>query len=835
MKKLIISIFIVITVSIFNPAASAQIIPTINDTAITEFGIYTPYSVSVTPQVTPYTIQPGLTNVAIAPALHLTDQAKEKLVLNGFVVGSGKVLQMYDLYYQAQNDKIPLFITSDAVLHTFHILYDYTLRMLEVNEFYDDVNILTDLLLAKANEYLEGETDTQIQEVLTKNLAFLYVAKILFDKRFDPGPGVPAVVDSLISAELNHIYTTQTIMPSPIFGYEEDYSQYIPRGHYTRNETLQQYFQGMMWYGRMMFRLKPNEDDKVNAEGKKETLQALYLIKALMESQIDNEEAKDLWKKVYYPTVFFVGKTDDLSFDDYLPVIQEVYGKSITSLSLTELASEASLGDFVERALTLRNPLINSSVVDDWEDFQTVTKGFHLMGQRFIPDSYMFHKLTHSDVSGRLFPKGLDVFAVLGSEEAQSILVDYYNQAANYPDYLPAIAELKDFFSNHEEQAWAQNLYWNWLYTLDPLLWVKGNGYPFFMRNTAWLKKDLYTALGSWAELRHDTILYAKQSYTERVSIITVDPTKGYVEPNPHLFARLAALANFMRDGLTSKDLALDIFDRKLRDFEDLLISLKTIAEKELVNLTPTDEEYNLILSFPGKIEELNSFPPEISGQIANDTDEKMAVIADVHTDVNSMQVLEEGVGYPLPIYVVCSIGQNLVVTQGAIFSYYEFTHPLNDRLNDEAWQVMLTHDPSPEKPGWTDSFRDVTLNEYTGEYRHTQKGEIITGVEEPHDPQTQLPSTMLMQNAPNPANPQTTIRYFLAPGGTHHVTLTIFNIMGQVVRQLVNAYQQGDKLYTAVWDGKDNHSIKVSSGIYFYNLKTNSGFTKTRKMLFIK
>ena len=88
---------------------------------------------------------------------------------------------------------------------------------------------------------------------------------------------------------------------------------------------------------------------------------------------------------------------------------------------------------------------------------------------------------------------------------------------ARYRAYLAAPIPAAD---------WAQNLYWNWLYTLLPLLEPKGEGWPVFMQNQAWTDKSLNTALGSWAELRHDTILYAKQSETEK-SIPPVPPVES--------------------------------------------------------------------------------------------------------------------------------------------------------------------------------------------------------------------------------------------------------------------------------------------------------------------
>ena len=89
--------------------------------------------------------------------------------------------------------------------------------------------------------------------------------------------------------------------------------------------------------------------------------------------------------------------------------------------------------------------------------------------------------------------------------------------------------------------------------------------------------------------------------------------------------------------------------------------------------------------------------------EITSATDESMAVVADVRTDLNSpAEVLEEGVGDAFTIYVLVPSGAGLVLTQGAVFSYYEFKQPLSDRLTDEAWQAM---DPKPNRPVWTASF----------------------------------------------------------------------------------------------------------------------------------
>ncbi len=85
-----------------------------------------------------------------------------------------------------------------------------------------------------------------------------------------------------------------------------------------------------------------------------------------------------------------------------------------------------------------------------------------------------------------------------------------------------------------------------------------------------------------------------------------------------------------------------------------------------------------------------------------------------------------------------------------------------------------------------------------------------------------------LLQNFPNPFNPQTSITYGLPEGA--NVRVTIHNILGQRVRILVDSYQEpGFK--NVVWDGADENGRQVSSGLYFYRLEAGE-FIAVRKMM---
>jgi hypothetical protein len=180
------------------------------------------------------------------------------------------------------------------------------------------------------------------------------------------------------------------------------------------------------------------------------------------------------------------------------------------------------------------------------------------------------------------------------------------------------------------------------------------------------------------------------------------------VEPNPHLYARLAALARFMRIGLGGRGLLFGECEDKLMRLESLLLFLKMISEKELINRQLTIAEYECLCNFGGIIEELVTFPPEEDNQLREESDEMMAVIADVHTDPNKGQCLEEGVGLPLEVYVLVGVKGEIQITIGAMFSYYEFTQPISERLTDEAWRDMQTSSNPKPMPPWTATFIDT-------------------------------------------------------------------------------------------------------------------------------
>jgi len=102
------------------------------------------------------------------------------------------------------------------------------------------------------------------------------------------------------------------------------------------------------------------------------------------------------------------------------------------------------------------------------------------------------------------------------------------------------------------------------------------------------------------------------------------------------------------------------------------------------------------------------------------------------------------------------------------------------------------------------------------------------TGVDDP----VLAEDFILLSNYPNPFNPVTTISYSLRTSGD--IKLSIYDLLGQEVTTLINAHRNGGQVYQVIWDGRNNHSQPLPSGIYFTRLSTSEQ-TLTKKITLLK
>jgi len=653
-----------------------------------------------------YSLPVDLNAVQGMDTVELTAQARALLSQNGFVVlppNPGEFREFYQIYEAHRYEQDNIFVTTDSIYHVYHLLFDKMLRDLERDYFIADLGSLTSAMLSASYQQYQSLRGTSLEEPALRNVAFFAVAAQLLGLP-DAAPGEAA---ELVNAELGLINAAGGAQISPIWDRPdlapddkliEDYSQYKPRGHYTRSEELKKYFRAMMWYGRLTFRL----NDAF------ETRRALLLTQVLRSaSAADGAPAVQLWENIYDPTVFIVGKADDLGYHEYGALMDSVFGADAAPQAL---ADEAKFAQFMEETKNLPPPQINSMWVWIWQDQEQVTKGFRFMGQRFTLDEYVFGQLiwrrvgTQADPRG--LPKGLDFFAAMGSGEAYTILDDMGE--THYENYDTQMTKVKTEVATLGLDSWTQNLYWSWLYALQPIIAVKDARYPAFMQTQAWARKDLQTALSSWTELKHDTILYAKQVMAELGGGGAEQPPHGYVEPNPEAYARLLALAQMTENGLQARSLLSDLTKRNLDNLIEELTFLKTASEKELAGTALTEDEYWHILYWGGVLEQFTLAAADTTGDLDRDlSDQKAALIADVATGpspTGGLVALEEAIGQPTWIYVVLP-DQPWRIAVGAVYSYYEFPVPAANRMTDEEWQAQIEAGANPPHPDWTSLF----------------------------------------------------------------------------------------------------------------------------------
>lgn len=657
-------------------------------------------SENISPAADSYTLEKDLSNVDNLWQFYLDDKMTELLAKNGFVVREEAGREFFDLYERNRYNMIPNFVTVDSLMHTYHVYFAYLLKNIEKEYLADQVRQLGIKMLEDSKEQYVQLKGSEWESAVVRNVAFFTVGAKLLDDTVQ----IEDYVSDIVESELSRIETAQGIMISGITDDEEDYSQYKPRGYYEGDSDLEAYFKAMMWYGRMHFKQEKEDLDR----------SALLITKALD----SDSEAYELWQSVYSVTSFFAGASDDNGVCEYAPLIRAAYGENAKVTDL--IGNGDAFLDYRTNTAALPVPQTNSIPIEDGEE--NVIPGFRFMGQRFSIDAMVMQKLIYSNVQSnsagekRMLPDVLDVPAALGSDVALNLLKE--NGVEDYPGYMENMVKLRGGINEADDSLWNASLYASWIQTLRPLLEKKGEGYPMFMQNEEWAKKNLECFAGSYTELKHDTVLYSKQVMAEMGGGMEEEPDdRGYVEPEPVVYERFASLAEQTAQGLKKYQMLSDADENNLVKLEELALRLQTISNKELQNETLTDEEYDLIRTYGGNIEHFWYDAMRANANYDNIFSEEYpaALVVDIATDPNG-SVLEAATGDPSQIIVAVQVDGKIKLASGSVYTFYQFEQPLNDRLTDTQWRVMMGIEANDDmeyqkttdikQPAWTDSYR---------------------------------------------------------------------------------------------------------------------------------
>jgi hypothetical protein len=594
---------------------------------------------------------------------------------------------------------LPVLITTDALLHSVYLSYDNILAELEETLLAGSLESILSASYDYAGKVYGPEQHGKDVLELTGTALFL-----LNRNRGD------VEKTASIATHLKDI-DDQLMRGTRIFGQDTniDYSQFKPRGHYTRTPKLAAYFQAMMWLSRadLSFDLRAQAPGKTDPKFTRMKKDALTLWDCVI-----NSGSYPAWLEFNRYVEYLVGMSDGLNMKGMGSVAQGLGVKGVPeflkAFPEARFDSVVKAGSYGAQAILSQAKTFDAGAADP--DLSPI---FSFMPQRFILDSYTFSQAVFP-ITGELMPSSLQISFALGDN---SSAVDAPEPTGaigpkNLPGILGAQRALYDGIS---AEGWQSNMYTSWLAFLRKLNGAETNpkAAPAF-RSPAWRKKMRNTQLASWAQLRHNTILYAKQSYTGG---ITCSFPKAYVEPYPEFFAAVAAYA---RIGAATFKAGRPAVASYFAELESICGKLKEAAERTSLGQSPTEAQAIWLTSA------LQSKPPMGCGgsrvydgwfmdlfykpkaDLEYSTD---YTIADVHThpadDAGPDMVLHVASGEINLAAVAVQEDSCVTLYVGPVGSFYEVNRTGTlERYNDEEWTAAIKAGTAiVKRPAWAESF----------------------------------------------------------------------------------------------------------------------------------
>ncbi len=761
----------------------------------------------------------------------LTRYEKELLSKHGFMVTERLKYKTYgDMMLDVYQKDLPLFITTDAILHAFHMSYDIILMNVEQYAIIPKLKNLLNNLNGKLPELVSKYSSNEKMLQSLKDVdVYLNVASKLIDRPVQPYyPDNSTFINNLLNL-IEHGEISEAKLFSESWK-DIDFSQFKPRGHYTKSEELKQYFKTMMWFGRIELYLsapKSTLSQTSEADIRRQTLDA-----ALISELFELADAYQHYEEIENTIKSFVGEQDNVTLDNFNDVLN-----SANISSADELLDSANMQSF--RDILAAKPFASQKILSQIlfhdptsPDSIQPASGFLLFGQRFIIDSYITGGVVYDKIKfngqfvKRMLPSTLDVLFALGNNAALQLLtpeLDKYLYGTN-------LAALRYLVDNYSSGQWSNSIYNLWLNsirTLNPP--GERSTLPEFMQTGAWWQQKMNTQLASWAELRHDNLLYAKQSYSGGVGCYFPGV---YVEPFPKFYLAMKLLAEKSKEKIANISLDaggnLQSIDRYFSYFADVCDTLYSISIKELKNTALLASEKSFLAAALRKEnvcgEVITGWYPNLYYNKQEGLFKEDYLIADYHTaptdeDGNIIGWVKHAGTGPVNLSVI-NVNRPDGKTYsyaGPVYSYYEYTSVNFERLTDEEW--AKTSLSKSMRPDWVNIFLADSTGNSLGD-----GSALITGLKNESSRDRSKPDPCIYaNNFPNPFNGSTTIAVTLPRGAPiGNIEIIVYNIQGEAVKHLLNK-QIPSGSYLLRWNGTNDYGKTVSSGIYIYKISNGT------------
>lgn len=639
-----------------------------------------------------------------ASFLGLADPERQALGDHGFVISRRRSFPTHGYgYVSVYMSDLPVYVTADSLLYAVHRSYDDILKAIEMAALAPDL----DRLLDGMRQNLTTDAAAAWSPIARAHAdVFLTVAlSTLRGQRLAPAAnGDPAAINALFDG----ITTAQGMYATQLFGANRrvDFSQFTPRGHYVAEEwednpILPRYFKAMMWLGRIDLRLIETGDDG-RRTFHRDQLEAALVLRALID-----EDLRPRFDRIDRTIGAFVGEHDYMVIDQLEALMTDLGAPDFAAWPATlNRHDDAAIAAAIDAGGHGAQRISSHVMVNGLgTGTMPLNRSFALLGQRYVVDSHVFSNVVYDRVTEqpwRMMPDPLDAaFAALGNDDALPLLEA---ELTTYP-YAPALASMRHLVDAHPETYWASSLYTLWLdalRALSPTAEVAdpaAHGLPAIVGTEAWGRRILNTQMASWAELRHDTILYAKQSYTAGAGCEYPD---AYVDPYPAFYNRLGAFATLGRGLVAEFDFEHPQLQAQIAAWFDNLAVVSTtlgqMAEAQRRGEPHTADHLAFIN---------NAVVERISGCVADGLSgwygnlffrgesaiESDPTIADVHTQPTDEagnpvgRVLHVGTGDARLMIVTIETCEGPRAYVGPVSSYYETITEGFDRLTDQRWQ----------------------------------------------------------------------------------------------------------------------------------------------------
>jgi hypothetical protein len=648
----------------------------------------------------------GLSTIQLS-SLALEHNELDALAAHGFVITSRWRTPTFMYGYSTLYlEDLPLYVSADSILHAVHHSYDEILKAVETGMLGRELETLLDGMRSRlaggGGSFAEAQVRADVDVYLTVALS------LLKETNLSPVAGGSATLIAEVLRKAEAASGWQTL---ELFGVarDEDFSQFLPRGHYADSPALARYFRAMMWLGRTDLRLLETQSDGTQVFRRRQ-LEAALVMRELVDATL-----RPSLQRIDRTIGAFVGEHDSMQLSELDALLGDLHvadAAGLAALDDSTIAQTIAAGGYGAQR-------ISSHIMINGTDNATLplSASFTLLGQRYVLDSHVLSNVVYDRAGGgsidRMMPNPLDVaFAAIGNNQAASVLKD---ELSNF-GYARDLAAMRVLADAHPPEFWQANLYNLWLgalRTLSPQATAPDPGRPPVAKSELWGRRLLSTQLASWAELRHDTLLYAKQSYTSGAACEFPD---AYVDPYPELYSRIGSYAAFgaaLTEELALSPSAPSELMTSLRNHFALVgrVSerLREMAEHELTGMPFTNEMMafinDAVTVSNGCSRDPSLLNPGWYGQLYFDPHSSLKfdpTIADVHTQPTDEvgnpvgRVLHVGTGAPRLMVVVAEGCTGPRAYAGLASSYFEQISENFERLTDEAWAGLIYARTSP-------------------------------------------------------------------------------------------------------------------------------------------